>query len=62
MMKAEIKANGTLRIWPETETEAYALEMWWENYDEGNGTSVLYANYDAKLEDLRPNNNQEPTP
>ena len=45
-MKAEIDANGTLTITPETPTEAYALRR---RSEEGDSGGVLFPNFRAPL-------------
>lgn len=58
-MKAEIKTNGILRVVPENETEAYALEKWWEGLGSiGEGQSGINADF-MSIHDYEC---EEPTP
>lgn len=40
-MRAEIDSKGRLTVIPETDVERYALRRWWENFDQGDDTSIL---------------------
>lgn len=50
-MKASISKSGRLKITPENEAEAYALEMWFSNFEMGDHSSVIEVQHDFALEE-----------
>jgi hypothetical protein len=51
-MRAEISANGTLSVLPESELEEYALSKWWEGFQpdgQGECSSALHVGIEIPL-------------
>jgi len=51
-MKAELKADGTLKISVETEVEAYALKKWWDDYHNKPELTVLQVETLLTIDDI----------
>jgi len=50
-MKAEILADGTLKITSQTDIEHYALAKWFEGYSNRPSSSVLQIDITAEAKD-----------
>jgi len=52
-MKAELKADGTLKISVETETESYALKRWWDDYNNKSALAALQVETLITIDDIK---------